>query len=272
MNEFLWHEEDAGRGVHIKIVADDDYSSEYALDWSRVGMILIERGQWDLGDERFDPDQATVPCSFCDGTGEDPNRWVIDKGHAFGSTIVAAGSFEAMSYLVENEYGGQHNLYEEHSGMLTRAVCPKCEGEEEINDPVEWAKQTYGATVVLPLRIRENWRPSIYVTDNFDDCDGITFDTTEGRKETGVPTEDIKEALIGELREYSDACEGHVCGYIVADENDEHLDSCWGFVGEWKGEGTYVLDEARASAASCVQERADKADANANYVAMIATD
>lgn len=39
------------------------------------------------------------------------------------------------------------------------------------------------------------------------------------------------EYLKGEVKEYDQYLTGDVWGYVIKDENDDHVDSCWGFYG-----------------------------------------
>lgn len=43
--------------------------------------------------------------------------------------------------------------------------------------------------------------------------------------------------------EYTDWCNGNIYGYMIEDQNGDHLDSCWGFIGD---PNDYVLQEGRA--------------------------
>lgn len=53
----------------------------------------------------------------------------------------------------------------------------------------------------------------------------------------------VLEVLKGEIKVYDQYLVGDVYGYIVEDENGDHVDSCWGFFGEEhaKEEGTRAL-------------------------------
>ena len=62
------------------------------------------------------------------------------------------------------------------------------------------------------------------------------------------------ELMEGEVKEYDDYLTGNVYGYIVEDEDGNHLDSCWGFFGDTK----YVIEEAKASA-ECEAREIEKA-------------
>lgn len=53
--------------------------------------------------------------------------------------------------------------------------------------------------------------------------------------------EKIKEILRGEVEIYDQYLRGEVYGFIVEDDDGEHIDSCWGFYGDTD----YPLKEAR---------------------------
>lgn len=52
------------------------------------------------------------------------------------------------------------------------------------------------------------------------------------------------------VESYSSWCNGEIYGYIIEDSDGEHLDSCWGYVGDSK----YCLDEAMSNAEYHVKE------------------
>lgn len=59
----------------------------------------------------------------------------------------------------------------------------------------------------------------------------------------------IEEYLKGEVKTYDDYLTGQVYGYVVEDEDGNHIDSCWGFFG-------YPYDEYMLSEAKALAERA----------------
>lgn len=64
-------------------------------------------------------------------------------------------------------------------------------------------------------------------------------------KEYGsLDLEKAEKVLIAEVKEYDHYLCGEVYGYRIEDENEEELDSCWGFLGDYE----YCLEEARGSA------------------------
>lgn len=72
---------------------------------------------------------------------------------------------------------------------------------------------------------------------------------SEVRKEYGVKriskqlAEKVKRILKGEIETLDQYLTGDVWGYIIEDENGEHVDSCWGFYGR-----EYCEQEAKSMA------------------------
>jgi len=58
----------------------------------------------------------------------------------------------------------------------------------------------------------------------------------------------------GEVETFSDYLEGNVCGFVVEDDDGEHVDSCWGFY------GTEGQKEAMSEAKGIVDGLADERD------------
>jgi hypothetical protein len=81
---------------------------------------------------------------------------------------------------------------------------------------------------------------------------GIIYATYEEiRKEysqkrvTKKTLEKVRKLLVAQVKTYDDYLTGNVYGYEVETLDGEHLESCWGFYGDYNEEGG-VLDEARA--------------------------
>lgn len=72
---------------------------------------------------------------------------------------------------------------------------------------------------------------------------GFIFDTTKTREITGVAPENVRKALLGEVKTYDEYLTGEVYGYEVVDPETGEEDSCWGFYGN-----DYVEQEARDAA------------------------
>lgn len=44
-----------------------------------------------------------------------------------------------------------------------------------------------------------------------------------------------RAAIVAEVAEYSDWAIGNVWGYVISDDARPHIDSCWGYIGDWDG-------------------------------------
>jgi hypothetical protein len=63
-------------------------------------------------------------------------------------------------------------------------------------------------------------------------------------------------SLQAQADEYHEWARGHVYGYVIEDDEGNHLDSCWGFIGwEWVQEA--AKEEAEYHAAEISKQRAD---------------
>lgn len=67
--------------------------------------------------------------------------------------------------------------------------------------------------------------------------------------------EKARQLLLSEIKTYDDYLTGQVYGYIIEDEEGEHIDSCWGYYGEIddivkeaKSIIDYEIDEAKKKA------------------------
>jgi hypothetical protein len=60
---------------------------------------------------------------------------------------------------------------------------------------------------------------------------GFAYVTKARAEELGAPLELAERQLEGEVGEYDQYLRGDVYGYVVEDEDGEHVDSCWGFFG-----------------------------------------
>ena len=72
-----------------------------------------------------------------------------------------------------------------------------------------------------------------------------------------------RKAALGLIQEWNDYLSGNVYGYVVEDERGEHLDSCWGFYGDYNADGG-CLSEAR-TAAKVHNSKAEKAKRAIEY-------
>lgn len=62
------------------------------------------------------------------------------------------------------------------------------------------------------------------------------------KKITKQEREKLFEYLRNEVEEYDDYLTGNAFGYVIEDEDEEEIDSCWGYLGD----SDYALNEAKS--------------------------
>ena len=211
---------------------NEEYIEEFhnPRDWSNVGTMSVSYNRYNLGDEDISQINFDVTCTECEGCG--------------------------MTGAVEDEI-----------------TCDKCEGTGEISlHPVEYFKRERGARVVLPLSVYEHSGITMFVGHEDYTFDpggwdtsyvGFIFDTPEGIKDCmgdDASDEQIKEALIGEVKVYASYLEGDVSYYSVTDDETDYHESCGGYVGDHKqceDECYSALESAIVKRLAEVKERAE---------------
>lgn len=215
--------------ITVRLRYDEHYDSSDALDYCRVGRMLIVHRNYVLGDDHEQPITST-DCPKCEGSGWDERP---SEGYPDG------------------------------------APCPKCEGRGWVDDGIiAWAQREHGATVVLPLWMYEHGGITIRAGSSFDAGNpygdpwdsgmcGIVFDTAEGRETTGVRAEDVEQALREEVAEYDRYLQGEVY-YLSVDAPGYDEPTLGGLVGIEAAEE--AVSEAIADAITCaLHERAEAA-------------
>jgi hypothetical protein len=219
--------EDMGEGIRVTVRYEEHTEHANPRDADNLGVMFCDYRGYTLGDEDApDPRDRTITCPQCEGDGE-----------------------------VE----GEEDLIE----------CPKCDGAGNIDVGIyEYLKRGHGATVVLPLFVLDHSGLSMSAGTAFGDMEsrgrfvgdeagwdtslvGVIFDTNESREMIGTAPEDIEEALRGEVETYDSYLRGEVYWWTVEDEDGDILES----VGGYLGETDYALSEAKATAASYVEDR-----------------
>ena len=94
------------------------------------------------------------------------------------------------------------------------------------------------------------------------ECDSGGWDTSHvglvlAAKSEWPDVDKATRAAESLIENWNDVLQGNVWGYDLTTPDGEHLDSCWGFVGDME----YCLSEARASAAYFVKQRRQRAQA-----------
>jgi len=108
----------------------------------------------------------------------------------------------------------------------------------------EWLIEEEGAHIILPLYMIDHSGLSINTTGFSCPWDSgqigfIWCTKKQVDDEFSGDEERAKNLLLAEVNEYSQYLEGDVWGFVIEDEEGEHIDSCWGFYGH-----EYVMEEA----------------------------
>lgn len=256
----------------------EDYMNPRDCD-GILGVMAIEYQGWNLGGFKWDtgiPDDFTVKCSRCDGDGDDPERFVLFAKRLYGFEKVAVGTESSM--LSEQEIREDITIVEADD-------CIACQGEgERVVDPVTWAKEQFGARVVLPLYVYEHsgitisagtfgqrnrypfncpWDTSFV---------GLVFDTAETRKECGWEGADdaaIEADIRAEIGVYASYLEGDVTYWAVQDEETGYYEGMGAYVGsssECEADCFWHLEDALTKR---IAEEAERSYWNTREVATV---
>lgn len=201
-------------GYKVEIIIDQDCGSPRDDDGNFLFISFPSRDAI-KADEELDPETHSFPCPACDGSG-----------------------------------------YADNANDDDGALCGKCEGDgicyaQTLAELVELVKVEYKAHLVLPVARSEHGPNCEYHITSYTDTDeirswvyGLILDTPETLEERGCPdplTDDwLREGMEAEIDEYSKWANGECYGYGITDRNGEHVDSCWGFIGN-----IYAEQEAR---------------------------
>lgn len=225
-------------------------------------------------DESYDPRE-------CDQLG---HMAVCYRGYELGDEQLPEGGFDSIECPACEGFGQKKYDPDDDS---PENECPRCEGTGEVEPTLDEWLDARKAIAVMPLfvldhsglRIRTgNFRWRLENCLSRDDTasrgrfigDGAGWDTSfvgfiyctrERCDELGVEItpENIERQLEGEVKEYDAYLSGDAGGWVVKNE-DEVLDSCWGYL--WPNSDD-VRSEAKHAAEACrdeiEQEKAERA-------------
>lgn len=220
-NDYVVHEEEKD-GLTIKIIQDSDIESPIN-NWDMVGKQVYWHRRYTLGH------------CYKETSKYNPEEW-----------------FER-----ELELNVEYNLYErweeKHSKEMGYLPFLWKEFEKE-NLVIPVSAYEHGGITISASGKRAGW-------DSFDSGQlGFVYVSHEDiKKELGCKRitkkslERAREILVAEVETYDDYLNNNVWGFRIENENGEHLDSCFGFIGDWKEAG--VLEEAKSSLKWHLEER-----------------
>lgn len=123
-----------------------------------------------------------------------------------------------------------------------------------------------GVVALQPLGLIDHSGISMYVGGGSHWCDPGGWDSgTVGfvyvprDNICGTTEEHAADVLRQDVKVYDDFLRGNVAGYVIGDEKDDHLDSCWGFYPDAEGDGWDYLREEARSIAECFRAERDEA-------------
>ena len=123
--------------------------------------------------------------------------------------------------------------------------------EQPEEEPEEYIKSLPKYTIILPVYMYDHSGITLSTTAFSCPWDsgqlGVIYATPTRIEELGVPLESVKQQLRGEIETYDQYVTGDVYGFTrfkmvtcetCKHEEEEHIDSCWGFFGhDYKASG-----------------------------------
>ena len=195
--------EETYKGFKIEIVPDLDPMNP-RTEWDNVGTMICFHRKHNLGDKH-------------EYRHEDYSGW------------------DEMEEQIAKDFGKNPlilplYLYD-HSGITISTSPFSC----------PWDSGQVGFIVCSLKKAKEEWGKKGHLRKGWDGLTSFTLNE-DGTHRTLL--EAAIQYLEGEVKEYDQYLRGEVYGYRVIDpeDEDENLDSCWGFFGDYE----YPLSEARS--------------------------
>ena len=122
--------------------------------------------------------------------------------------------------------------------------APECGGDPD--ELAQWAKDNADEWDAFPLFMLDHGDTDYSISDFSDPWDSGRVGFVFVKKSE---VSDTRRTAISMCEEYTRWANGDCWGYIIEDEDGEHLDSCWGFIGE-----EYATEEMREAAEGFVDD------------------
>ena len=209
-NEYVVHEEEY-RGLTIKIISDND-------------------GGWMNPVEDYDMLGTQV-------------YWHRSRnlGHSYKET----NKYDPQEWLEREINDDVYDIWEEKHSKRLGYLPYLFEIFEKANLIIPVHAYEHGGITISASGRRAGW-------DSFDSGQlGFVYVSHEDIKKnflakriTKKLLERAEKVLIAEVNTYDSYLRGEVYGYRIEDENGDELESCWGYIGDYRG----VLPEAKSQA------------------------
>lgn len=238
-------------GLTVRIVAEQEFIPEIynPRECDQLGTMFVSYPGYNLGDEQLPDDGfAEIDCPVCK-LGElpiyGPPQLSLNSGMRMVEWKPECPRCESVyGFMVEptvEEWLADQNaicamplFVYEHSGITMRTGSFRMIEEERITREDTRSTGRF-------MGDDAGWDTSFV---------GFIITTRERCEELGVEitAENLERQLDSEVKEYAMYLEGDCGGYVIEDEDGEHLDSCWGFLGLHED---YVREEAKSAAEYC---------------------
>lgn len=230
MSNYAIHEEEY-KGLTIKIEQDTDTDCCDPMDWDLLGKQVYWHRRMNLGHCWKETNKYS------------PEEWLQREVTAnCWKHIEKLPTYKSWAKLQEKDgYNADVDTYIENEMSMQELW----EAFKKYNLVIPVHAYEHGGITISASGRRAGW-------DSFDSGQlGFVYASHEDIKKNFMVkrlTKNIlkkaEEVLIAEVSEYDDYLTGNVWGYIIGDESDDSLESCWGFLGDYK----YCLEEARSAA------------------------
>lgn len=212
---YTTHEEKSEDGFFtLKVISDDDPLNP-RVDYDNAGHMVCFHRRYDLGDKvHYDLPEGVSYLRDSEEDEENDYEAIRGEGTFRDDDVDSARRFAAEVA----ERGGvvlPLFLYD-HSGITMSTGSFAC----------RWDSGQVGFIYVLKEEIDAEWDGDV---------------------------ERAEKYLKGEVETYDQYLTGDVWGYVIEDEDGEHIESCWGFFGD-----KYAVEEGQSMLKSVAEDAAKK--------------
>lgn len=152
-------------------------------------------------------------------------RYRVEVHHDDEWRNLARGADNVGRFSIPNEYG--RNEWDWQDDAFTYA-----EAREHARGPI----------LALPLDIWSQSYTIVRERSDWDGADGFYWAPLSKIESEGFADVDaLRACLRAEVEELAHELQGNIWGYVVIGPDEEHVDSCWGFIGE----PSYAMSEGR---------------------------
>ena len=195
------------KGFTIEIIPDD--CAESPRDWDNLGTMVCWHSRYNLGDKHNYSDPTAFRFALVEEILGD-----TDKAEAY----VENHNDEEIMSLIDKHYFIKTLWLYDHSGisMSTSSFIGRAQH-------ASWDSGRVGYIYVSKNAVKKEWKVT---------------------RISPKLEQTIEKNLDGEVETYDSYLRGDVYGYKIKNnaEDDDDLESCWGFIGDYDG---YVLEEAK---------------------------